>query len=72
MTSSEVLYSARRIMIRPSFQLNIISTFSNMLILSFPQKRGVERRSLHYFPYRDDGYLLYHAIQRAVKDYVAE
>ncbi|XP_078353116.1 polyunsaturated fatty acid 5-lipoxygenase-like [Oculina patagonica] len=34
------------------------------------RKRGVERRSLHYFPYRDDGYLLYYSIYRVAREYV--
>ncbi|KAL9951790.1 hypothetical protein ACROYT_G044517 [Oculina patagonica] len=34
------------------------------------RKRGVERRSLHYFPYRDDGYLLYYNIYRVAREYV--
>ena len=36
------------------------------------QLRGLERRSLHYFPYRDDGYLLYYTIQKAARDYVMQ
>lgn len=36
------------------------------------KQRGVERRSLHYFPYRDDGYLLYYTIQKAARDYVMQ
>ncbi|KAJ7321452.1 hypothetical protein OS493_035026 [Desmophyllum pertusum] len=34
------------------------------------KKRGLEPRSLHYFPYRDDGYILYNTIQKVVKEYV--
>jgi len=34
------------------------------------RKRGVERRSLHYFPYRDDGYLIYSTIRKVAWDYI--
>ncbi|KAJ7321447.1 hypothetical protein OS493_035021 [Desmophyllum pertusum] len=36
------------------------------------KKRGLEPRSLHYFPYRDDGYILYNTIQKVVKEYVKQ
>ena len=44
-----------------------ISLFS----FSYYQARGIDdRKKLPYFPYRDDGELIYKAMEDLVKDYV--
>ena len=52
-------------------RMNITASIFSFFTFYVSQKRGVDdRNSLPFFPYRDDGEVMYDAIGAMVKDYI--